>query len=541
MSIIVNNIKLNLNENISKLKRLSAQELRVKESDIKELKVLRESIDARKSDIKLVYRLLLSLNIDEDKAIKKSRSKNVSIYKEQPIKISSGNKELNNRIIVVGSGPAGLFCAYILAKFGYKPLVLERGEDVDNRKKSIDNFWKTGGLNTDSNVQFGEGGAGTFSDGKLTTRIKDPRVQNILDIFVKNGAPSEISYSHKPHIGTDILIDVIRSIRKEIIEMGGEFKFSTKMQNINVKDGRVTSISAIDSSKYSNNSNSFIEIDTENVILAIGHSARDTYEMLYDSNIEMEQKPFAIGVRVEHTQDLIDSNQYGTNKNHPKLKASEYKLTHRAKNGRSCYSFCMCPGGTVVASSSEAGMLVTNGMSEHARDKENANSAIVVSIKEEDFKSKHPLAGIEFQRKHEQLAFKLGGSNYKAPVQLLKDFNNNKSSNKIGTIIPSYTRGYVLEDINKCLPDYVTEAIKESMEAFDKKIKGFANPDTVLTGIETRTSAPVRILRDENFNSNVKGLYPCGEGAGYAGGIVSAAVDGIKVAETLIKTYAKPK
>ncbi len=566
MAIVINNLKINLDQDIETLKKMAAKELKVSVSDIESIKILRESVDARRCDIKLVYRVLLTLKCNEQKALKKSRSKNASIHSEKKRIIEYGSEELKGRIVIAGAGPAGLFCAYTLAKHGYNPLIIERGEKVDDRKRSIDNFWNTGDLNENSNVQFGEGGAGTFSDGKLTTRIKDVRVQEILDIFVKNGAPDEISYSHKPHIGTDLLIDVIKNMREEIINMGAEFMFSTKLTDIElvkdslsdvetVKSIRLEDVSGTElehssdcssdnSSHRSSNSSTGYRlektVDTENLVLAIGHSARDTYSMIFDKGIEMSQKPFAIGVRVEHPQDMIDSNQYGECKDHPKLKASEYKLTNRTSSGRSCYSFCMCPGGTVVASSSEPGMLVVNGMSEHARDKANANSAIVVSVNEDDFGSDHPLAGMEFQRKYEKMAFELAGCDYKAPVQLLSDFKENRASEKIGIIQPSHTRGYVFKDLNKCLPDYVSEAIKESMDAFDRKISGFAHPDTVLTGIETRTSAPLRIQRDESFQSNIKGLYPCGEGAGYAGGIVSAAVDGMKIAEEIMKKYKKP-
>lgn len=532
MPISINNLKLGLDEDIEILKEKAAKELSIKKSDIIDFEILRESVDARKKEIKLIYRVLVSCK-NEDKILSKARSKNIDRYNEKKIFLKTGDKKLKNRILIVGTGPAGLFAGYRLASMGYSPILIERGMEVDDRKKSIDEFWKNKRLNPDCNIQFGEGGAGTFSDGKLTTRIKDPRVKEILDIFAENGAPDEIRYSYKPHIGTDILIDIIKNIRYKIISMGGEFRFSTRLIDIKYKDDSIVNAVIRD---LKNGRDEIIE--TENIILAIGHSARDTYEMLYNNKIVMKQKPFAIGVRIEHKQDLIDENQYGKYKNHPKLKASEYRLTYRAKNGRSCYSFCMCPGGTVVASSSEEGYLVTNGMSEYARDKDNANSAIVVSVKEEDFESSHPLAGMEFQRKYEKLAFELGGSNYKAPVQLLEDFINNRESKKLGRITPSYTAGYVFKDINKVLPDYISEAIKDSVIFFDSKIKGFSNWDTVLTGIETRTSAPLRILRDENYESNIRGLYPAGEGAGYAGGIVSAAVDGMKIAEKIMEKYS---
>ena len=537
MAIAVNNIKINLNENEEDIKKRAAKELRINKNDIEGFKILRESVDARRKEIKLVYRVLVEIRKErgsEENILKKSKSKNASIYRERKENIISGEEEIKGRIVVAGSGPAGLFAAHRLASHGYRPLIIERGMKVRDRKKAIDNFWKTGKLNPESNVQFGEGGAGTFSDGKLTTRIKDGRVGEVLDIFIKNGAPEEIGYSYKPHIGTDILIDVIESLRKEIENLGGEFRFSTKLEKINISSGRLQSITVRD---VSSKEGETYDIETENLILAIGHSARDSYEMLYEEGLGMEQKPFAIGVRVEHPQDMIDENQYGEYKDHPKLKASEYKLTYRAESGRSCYSFCMCPGGTVVASASEEGYLAVNGMSEYARDKENANSAIIVSVKEDDFGSDHPLAGVEFQRKYEKLAFELSEGSYKAPVQLLGDFEQGRVTEKLGEINPSHTGGYIFKDINKCLPDYVSDTIKEAMKYFDTKIKGFGRKDTVLTGIETRTSAPIRMNRDEKHESNIKGLYPAGEGAGYAGGIVSAAVDGMKTAEEIIRRY----
>lgn len=537
MAILINDLKLTLEEDETKLKEISAKELKINLEDIKEIKILRESLDARKENIILVYKVLVELadNIikDESKIIKKSRSKKVKLYKKNKKEIKFGKEKLKNPIVIIGTGPAGLFAGYTLAKYGYNPVIIERGMEVDKRKKEIEKFWTKGKLNPNCNIQFGEGGAGTFSDGKLTTRVKDSRIEEILEVFIRNGAPKEIAYSHKPHIGTDILIKVIESLRKEIIKNGGEFHFSTKLEDIKKVSNCLKSIvlrNLKDDKIY--------ECNTENLILAIGHSARDTYEMLYDNKIGMVQKPFAIGVRIEHPQKIIDENQYGKYKDHSKLKSSEYKLTYRAKSGRACYSFCMCPGGTVVASASEEGYLAINGMSEYSRDKENANSAIIVSVKEEDFESDHPLSGMEFQRKYEKLAFELSEKTYKAPVQLFKDFKEGKESKNIGEIVPSHTGGYLFKDLNKCLPEYVSETIKEAIEYFDKKIKGFAREDSVLTGIETRTSAPLRILRDENFESNIIGIYPIGEGAGYAGGIVSAAIDGIKIAEKIIEKYS---
>ncbi|MGL5380780.1 NAD(P)/FAD-dependent oxidoreductase, partial [Clostridium sp.] len=423
---------------------------------------------------------------------------------------------------------AGIFAALLLAEKGYKPLVIERGEDVDKRTITVDKFWETGELNLESNVQFGEGGAGAFSDGKLTTRIKDTRCDYVLKELVKAGAPEEITYIGKPHVGTDLLKEVVKNIRKKIISLGGEVRFSSKLEIINSKDGKVESIVV-------NGEN----IKCENLILAIGHSSRDTYTMLNDIGVFMEPKAFAIGVRIEHPQTVINKSQYGDAHEHPRLKAAEYRLTYQSKKlERAVYSFCMCPGGVVVAAASEENRLVSNGMSYHARDLDNANSALVVTVGPEDFEGDSALSGMEFQRHYEELAYKLGGGNHKAPVQLVGDFMNDKVSEKLGKVTPSYTAGYVFKDLRECLPSYVVEALKEAIVEFDRKIKGYGSADAVLTGIETRTSAPVRIKRNDGLESiSFEGLYPAGEGAGFAGGIISAAVDGLKVAEKIINKY----
>ncbi|MFA9398123.1 MAG: NAD(P)/FAD-dependent oxidoreductase, partial [Clostridiaceae bacterium] len=441
--------------------------------------------------------------------------------------IKYGDKILKHRPIIVGMGPAGLFAGLILAKNGYKPLIIEQGEPVEDREKTVNYFWKTGKLNLKSNVQFGEGGAGTFSDGKLTTRIKDSRCNYILDELVKFGAPAEIIYSGKPHIGTDLLKGIVKNIREEIKALGGEVLFNTKLVDIKTNNGKIKSVITEDD-----------EIPCNNLVLAIGHSSRDTYEMLFKNQFYMETKPFAIGVRAEHPQSLIDINQYGKYSNHKRLKSSDYKLTYRSSLNRSVYSFCMCPGGKVVNASSEENRLVVNGMSNYKRNLENANSAIVVSVGKEDFVGKSPLAGMEFQRHYESLAYKEGGSNYSVPIQLLGDFIKGQPTNELGKINPSITSSYKLANLNNCLPSYVTDSLKEAFKAFNNKIKGFSREDVVLTGIETRTSAPLRISRNENMESiSVKGVYPTGEGAGYAGGIVSAAVDGMKCAENIMQEY----
>lgn len=529
MAIRINNIILSIEEDNSLIKKKVAKKLRIKEEDIHSLKVIKESIDARKKDdIKFNY--CVDITCDNEKSIvKKINNNNVKLEDEnKEEKFIYGNKKLKSRPVVIGFGPAGIFASLTLAKHGYKPIVFERGEDVDKRTETVEKFWDTGELNLNSNVQFGEGGAGAFSDGKLTTRIKDKRCTFVLEEFVENGAPEEITYVGKPHIGTDILKGVVKNIREKIKKLGGEVHFNSKLEKINVEDGKLKSI--IINGK---------EIPCECLILAIGHSSRDTYEMLYNNKVLMEQKPFAIGVRIEHPQDIINKSQYGKYANHPKLKAADYRLTYQSKKeNRGVYSFCMCPGGVVVGAASEEGRLVSNGMSYHARDLENANSALVVTVGPDDFKGDHPLAGMEFQRHYESLAFKLGGGNYKAPVQLIGDFLNDKKSTKLGSVIPTYKPGFEFRELKECLPKAVVDTLKEGILVFGKRIDGYDMYDGILTGIETRTSAPVRILRNEKLQSvSVKGLYPTGEGAGFAGGIISAAVDGIKASERIMEEY----
>lgn len=529
MTIRVNNINLDIEESIERISEKVAKKLKISEKDIIDLKILKESIDARKKDsIKFNYCVDVKCN-GEKRIVSRANNKDIKIEEEKVEEFVYGNKVSKTRPVVIGLGPAGLFSALTLAQHGYKPIIFERGEDVDNRTKTVESFWKgESDLNLESNVQFGEGGAGAFSDGKLTTRIKDGRCSYVLKELVKSGAPSEIIYSGKPHVGTDILKDVVKNIREEIKSLGGEVHFNSKLEKINVKDGKLQSIVV-----------NGAEIPCESLVLAIGHSSRDTYEMLSEEGVLMQPKAFAIGVRIEHPQEMIDVAQYGKYAGHPRLKAADYRLAYQSeKQGRGVYSFCMCPGGVVVAAASEKNRLVSNGMSYHARDLANANSALVVTVGPEDFEGNSPLSGMEFQRKYEGLAFELGGGQYKAPVQLVGDFLKDKVSTKLGKVEPSYRPGYEFRDLRECLPNYVVDTLKEGIVKFDTRIKGYGMADAVLTGIETRTSAPVRILRNDNLQSvSANGLYPTGEGAGFAGGIISAAVDGIKVAEKIMSEF----
>jgi uncharacterized protein len=531
MTIRISNINISI-EDDSELKTIASKELKVDPKEIKSVQITKQSIDARKkANIKLVYTLDVNLHSDEKRLAAKLKSKDVTLVeKEQEESLVMGDKELSSSPVVIGTGPAGIFCGLTLARYGYRPIILERGQDVDTRTKDVHHFWEGKGFSPKSNVQFGEGGAGTFSDGKLTTRIKKERRSHVmLEELVKAGAPEEIMYSGKPHIGTDILKEVVKNIRHTIISLGGEVRFDSLVTDVIIKDSKLQGLIV----------NGDTEIDCEAAIFAIGHSARDTYQMLYDRGADMILKPFSIGVRIEHPQMLIDKSQYGEFGGHKKLGAADYQLVFKSnKTGRTAYSFCMCPGGLVVASSSEEGGVVTNGMSEYKRDRENANSAFVVSVEPGDYGSDHPLGGVEFQRKWETLAFKHGGGDYHAPAQLLEDFIKNRPSKKLGSVNPSYRPGVVPTDIRQCLPQYVTDTMVDALDDFDRKIKGFKMGDALLTGVETRTSAPLRIVRDETYQStSIKGLYPAGEGAGYAGGIVSAGVDGIKVAEEIIKKY----
>lgn len=513
-------IKLSIDYDDAAIKGAISKALRTDINHIESYEIIKRSLDARKKP-NLFYVFVLHVKVIGEKDLLK---KNKKLQKVEPFEYEQvfykGSKK---RPVIVGFGPAGLFAAYTFAKSGLKPIVIEQGEDVDARTITVEKFWSTGHLNPKSNVQFGEGGAGTFSDGKLTTRSKDSRSKRVLEVLVEHGAPKEILYSNKPHVGTDILKVVIKSMRKEIINLGGEIHFSTEMTDLMKSGDKVTGVKTTQG-----------DFESDFVILALGNSGRKAYEMLHKHDVLIEQKPFAMGLRVEHPQALIDENQYGSLEARKHIGPSDYKLTHRASNGRSVYSFCVCPGGMVVASASEHGGLVVNGMSEYKRNQVNINSALLVQVMPEDFGSDHPLAGMYYQRKYEEKAFNLT-HDYIGPIQTVGSFLKGEEI-KVDTVKPSYNPSTQVCDLSQCLPDYITEALKEGLVAFGKKIKGFDQDDVILTALESRSSAPVRILRDqESLESvNTKGLYPIGEGAGYAGGIVSSGIDGIKVAELIL-------
>ena len=524
----IRQVKAPLNHQLKDLVNLTAQKLKIKPTNIINLKINKKSLDARnKENIYYVYEVDIAVN--NEKQILKKVNKDVLLTPNENYQFNiTGTKKLSNRPIIVGSGPAGLFCAYLLAQNGYEPLIIERGEKIEDRIKTVNQFWKTGKLNLESNVQFGEGGAGTFSDGKLNTLTKDKtyRYKKVIDIFIENGAPKEIGYLNKPHIGTDLLKDVIINMRKFIIKNGGEIYYNTCLTDLIIENNTLKAIEV-------NNSKTII---CDNLILAIGHSARDTFKMLYDHHLEIVSKPFAVGIRIEHPQTMINYNQYGFFNNY--LPNADYKLTYTTSKKRGVYSFCMCPGGYVVNASSEKGLLAINGMSNHNRNSINANSAIIVTVSQTDYGS-NPLDGIEFQKNIEQKAYNLGKG--KIPIQLFKDFVNNQKSTQLGKIKPVFKGEYTLTNLNEIYPSYINEALKEAILAFDNKIKGFARDDAILAGGETRTSSPVRIKRDNNFMTNIKGIYPIGEGSGYTGGITTSAIDGIKMAEIIASIYQKRK
>lgn len=500
---------------------LKARAEKILKSQIKNISIAKKSIDAR--DKRNVF-YLFSIDIDINNENRYLKYKNVS---KTPIyKYSIPTSSLTKRPVIIGFGPAGMFAGLILAYSGAKPVIIERGYSVEKRQEAINNFWKNRNLDTKSNVQFGEGGAGTFSDGKLTTGISDERCRYVLEKFVEFGAPKEILYLSKPHIGTDILINIVKNIRKEIISLGGEVLFEHKL--INIIGGNSVEYIEVE---YNDE---IKKIECDNVILAIGHSARDTFEKLKELNIEMIQKPFAMGVRIEHSQDMINKAQYG--EFHKYLPPADYKLTAHLENGRSAYTFCMCPGGVVVAAASEENMVATNGMSYYNRDGKNANSALLIGINTEDFGSDDVLAGMYLQREFEKKAYISGGSNYNAPIQTVGDLLDNKPTTNLGNINPSYKPGVTPADFKDIFPEFMYESFKLALKSMDKKIKGFADKNAVMTAVESRSSSPVRILRDKNSCNSVsiKGLYPCGEGCGYAGGIMSAAVDGMKCAEAVL-------
>lgn len=517
----INDIKIRKDLSNHEVFEIAIKKHYVIKDDILDWHISRKSIDARKKD-DIHYTYSIDINVKDEKKYKKLDK--VKEFKMPEIKIKNN---LTTRPVIVGAGPAGLFSALTLVQNNIKPIIIEQGESVEKRKESVNTFLKTGKLNPSSNVQFGEGGAGTFSDGKLTTGINSPFCRKVLEEFVKFGAPKQILYLSKPHIGTDNLINIIKNMREYIISKGGTFLFETKVTDFEFVNNHISRV-------YMLHDGVEQTLETDNVILAIGHSSRDTFETLYNKGIIMEPKNFSVGVRIEHLQKWINEAQYGTITK-LNLPPAEYKLAYHSESGRSCYTFCMCPGGVIMASSNEPDTIVTNGMSYYSRDGENANSAVLVNVTPEDFKSNSPLAGIYFQKDLEEKAFKLGGSNYFAPIQRVEDFLNNEKSKSIGIVKPTYQPGITLSNLNEILPTFVSDTLKEGIRYFDTKLHGFANPDSILTGLETRSSSPVKILRNEKLISNISGIYPCGEGAGYAGGIMSAAVDGIKCAISLLE------
>ena len=523
--IRITQIKLSIRHTEKDLLNAIAKALRVPAHKIRDHRIIKKSIDARKNEIKYIYTIDAVLSLDpkekESDIVKRSHNVNVALSTEEQYRfVPCGEESFAHRPVVVGTGPAGLFAAY-------QPIVLERGLEVRKRIEAVEHFWRTNELNPDCNVQFGEGGAGTFSDGKLNTLVKDigNRYRLVMETFVQFGAPSEILYLNKPHIGTDKLRYVVENMRKEIIRYGGEVRFGTALTDLIIEQGQLKAIEL----------NRKEILPCELLITAIGHSARDTFEMFDKRGLELSAKAFAIGLRIEHKQSMISSSQYG--KEYIHLPAADYKLTHQTEKGRGVYSFCMCPGGFVVNASSEEGHIAVNGMSNYNRDEENANSAIVVTIQPTDFGSGAPLSGIEFQRNLEKAAYEAGRG--LVPVQLFGDLLRDRDSATIGNVIPNIKGKYQLTNLKNCLPSEILASLKEGILAFDNRIKGFAHEEAVLSGVESRTSSPVRIHRDEHFEANVKGIYPCGEGAGYAGGITSAAIDGIKVFEAIAGRYRR--
>lgn len=524
--IRINQLKLDIESSKEDLEKAIISKLKIERKQLLDYEIVKRSIDARKGDVKYVY--CVEANVEnERKVVDRLHNNNIIICEKKEYSYEvTGTKELKHSPIIIGTGPAGLFCGYMLAKAGYKPILIERGQDVERRVKTVEKFWNEGILSGNCNVQFGEGGAGTFSDGKLNTLVKDSmgRGKEVLKTFVKFGAPEEILYDNKPHIGTDRLVNVVKNMRKEIINLGGKILFDTQMTDIEIEDGKVTAVQV----------DNMFWMNTEVLVLAIGHSARDTFRMIKDKGFDMTKKAFAIGVRVEHEQDMINTIMYGDKKD--KLPAAPYKLTYTTEKGRAVYSFCMCPGGFVVNASSVPGQLVVNGMSNYDRGERNANSAIIVNVTPEDFGEEDDvLAGVHFQEKWEKKAYEI--CNGDVPVQLFGDFEKGNISKEFGDITPNIKGKYSFANIRDILPDYVSEALVEGIHGFSKKIKNYDREDAVLSGIETRTSSPIRIVRNEQFQSNYEGVYPCGEGAGYAGGITSAAIDGIKVFEAIISEY----
>jgi len=527
--IRIHQIKLKPDHTQKELELKLLRLLRINESELLSYHVRKQSLDARKKP-DIFYSYTVDARIRDEAALPKriQADKNFSFVTEAPYQFpASGTAGLKNRPVIVGSGPAGLFCAYMLAANGYRPLLIERGAPVEERQRDVEEFWKTGCLNTESNVQFGEGGAGTFSDGKLNTLVKDSygRSRKVMELFVAHGAPDDILYTNKPHVGTELLTRVVKNMREAITAMGGEVRFHSKLTGIAAEGGRLKTLIVNDRE----------EIPAEAVVLALGHSARDTFEMLLNSGLHMEGKSFAVGVRIEHEQEMVNLAQYG--RTSYSLPPASYKLTAKLENGRGVYTFCMCPGGYVVNASSEEGALAVNGMSYHNRAGKNANSAVVVTVNPADFGTGHPLAGMAFQRQLEQKAFQIGKG--KIPVQLFADFCADKLSSGLGEITPNIKGDYTFANLREIFPETISLSLTEGIKKFNDRLHGFSSESAVLSGVESRTSSPVRIPRGETLVSSIDGIYPCGEGAGYAGGITSAAIDGLKTAEAIAQKYRK--
>lgn len=542
----INQLKVPLHYTKEGIEKKLNNMLFLKPGQLRSFEIVRESLDARKKP-DLYYNLVVDIFVEQEEAVmqlsqRKKKKEVTRILRETYEFPTAGTKRMNAPPVVVGTGPAGLFCGYYLAKAGYKPIVIEQGETVEMRTETVEAFWKDGILNPYSNVQFGEGGAGTFSDGKLNTSIKDKahRSREILKVFVEMGADPEILYKQKPHVGTDVLRNVVKNLRQAILSYGGQVRFSTRLEGLILEGTQLNGIKVRTLKEAGEQACPMQDLEIipcRQLVLAIGHSSRETFSMLYDSHVPMEAKSFAVGFRVEHPQSMINKNQLAiANLEGTGIKAADYKLTAKVSKNRGVYSFCMCPGGYVVNASSEAGGLTVNGMSYSGRNGKNANSAIIVSVTPDDFPNQTPLGGVEFQRRLEKKAYELG--NGKIPLQLYGDFKARRITEQLGTILPEVKGAYSFANVRDILPEELNQAFIEGMEEFQRKIPGFGSEDVPILGIEARTSSPLRILRDEGLESDIKGIYPCGEGAGYAGGITSAAIDGLKVAEAIAGAYA---